>query len=333
MSITGYAQTRTVLACLKENDFLSELRSFTRRQNWDLCLLSNPTDLKAIPRFVSIIDRKILGPEYWKEFEKYSEEYRDDTEYYIIVDGEGQTKLASSYLKVETEDGRSKIISELKKAHRKNSNRRLREYYEGNVPVIQGNLIEYSNVSGPLLISLTNDYENSGRKVLIVGQQTNGWGNLYGSVEDLISTYEEFSFGKKYHNSPFWRGANLLYDNICPDGPKRGFMWTNIVKADVDGKRPSRVIEEIVAHSQLFQEELCILQPEIVVFFTGPNYDERLEVTFPGFRKEPISDFSDRIISHRLPDLSYRTYHPKWLQMTNNFDEILKIVKQIQRAC
>jgi hypothetical protein len=65
-------------------------------------------------------------------------------------------------------------------------------------------------------------------------------------------------------------------------------------------------------------EEIRILQPTAVVFFSGPNYDEALRDEFPGLQFAGVDErrYARRfakVIHNSLPDRSFRSYHPGYL--------------------
>jgi len=209
-------------------------------------------------------------------------------------------------------------------------NKRLREYYESALPEIPTNLISYKGVSGPLFLSVTDEYEQSRTKVLLIGQQTNEWGALTNSLEEILECYKKFEMGKHHPDSSFWRAACQLNNDINPNGPERAFLWSNLVKVDQNGKRATRVVEELIGKANLLQEEIKILQPQVVIFLTGPDYDQRLEATFPGLKYSNLSRWTRKLESNSLPSNSYRTYHPSWLLKSRNWDELKIIVNDIR---
>lgn len=335
MKITGYAQSRTILCKVKNETLLRDLESLSRRNNWQLDLVEIDTDLLAIGKFAAIIDRTALPDSTWRSYLSFSkagidEGVPNDCLHLFLDKSEEEETLESKVISEPGELLIRRIEYELRNAHRVNANRRLREYYEGALPGIQGSLISFNDVSSPLFLSVTEEYEQSKIKVLIVGQQTNGWDVLTNSTDEILECYTDFQMGVNYRNSPFWRAACQLNDEINPVGPERAFLWSNLVKVDQDGERPSNIVEELIGKSDLLQEEMRILQPQVVIFLTGPYYDERLEATFPGIENTQMSRWTRKLYSKHLPDKSYRTYHPSWLVQSGNWDELKAIVTDIR---
>ena len=52
----------------------------------------------------------------------------------------------------------------------------LRALYESALDFMRGEAAEYSNVSHPLLVSVPDGYAESAVRLMVVGQETHGWG-------------------------------------------------------------------------------------------------------------------------------------------------------------
>ncbi|MFC1865161.1 hypothetical protein ACFLYB_00395 [Chloroflexota bacterium] len=169
---------------------------------------------------------------------------------------------------------------------------------------------------------------------MVVGQQTYGWGFIkpdaeyWGTspwennpkylIKQLMGVYKDFHLGEKYFNTPFWRLSHKLYHSINPNGPDYGFLWSNLIRIDQDQNCPEPPIEELVCNSfPVLPLEINIIKANVVIFFTGPNYDLRLQKTFKRAEYQNISNYKIRKIariSHEdLPFHTYRTYHPNYL--------------------
>lgn len=209
-------------------------------------------------------------------------------------------------------------------------NVRLREVYEPAFEFIQQELPHTPDQSRPLFLYVFPEYHDAAVKLLVVGQETNGWGNGkdepdYDSVEKLVGLYAGFNLGAKVGWTPFWKAAHKLHGAINPDGSERGFLWSNLVKIDVGRRRPPEEVERILSRLDLLPEEIRITRPDAVVFFTG-RYDERLRATFPGVALTPVPVPSARRpetvmrLAHRdLPPRAFRTYHPRYLRMSRQW--------------
>lgn len=151
-------------------------------------------------------------------------------------------------------------------------------------------------------------------KLLIVGQETRRWRYSPSEIGDLGSPIENFwEFLQAKHgvramwnlyrwyalgrvhpklNSPFWRGFRAIDSQIS--GAADEALWTNIFKVNVDGSvmkncRAAEVLCLQRAQAGLLGDEIKILKPDIVVFFTGPSYDAAIRREFPDLEISPLS--------------------------------------------
>ena len=183
--------------------------------------------------------------------------------------------------------------------------------------------------SQPFLVRVPDGYARARTPLMIVGQETYGWGIEDGrrleSIRELTDLYADFDLGRGYRASPFWRAAHTLNRNLNDGEPEASFLWTNLVRVDCDRRRPPRHLEEFVARLRWLNAEVELTAPRVVVFFTGPRYDDRMLEQFPGAKLENISQSLARVRHSELPALTFRTYHPKYLALSKEWgvlDEI-----------
>jgi len=184
--------------------------------------------------------------------------------------------------------------------------------------------------TNPLLIFIDKEeeYRKADIRILICGQETNGWfENGNGDIGSVMNCYNEFFCGGKCwsYGGQFWNGFSrfrTLFENRYP-GKKIRYVWNNIVKigkAEDKGMPPSYIYEIERNYFSVFKEELEILKPDLVLFLTGPHYDKILTDTFGELRFECLPTFSERALSKlNLPgsELAFRTYHPNYLWRHN----------------
>jgi hypothetical protein len=96
--------------------------------------------------------------------------------------------------------------------------------------------------------------------------------------------------------------------------------------------RPKPDVANILhRYFNLLPKEIELAAPDVVVFFTGPNYDDMLKLTFPGITKNEIPDVRERAMTRlecdrgALPQRTYRLYHPKYLNISRQWDLIERI--------
>ena len=212
-----------------------------------------------------------------------------------------------------------------------NKQNKLRSLYEKHWPPINKCMKKYPGLSGPTVMDISDAYFNSNVKLMIIGQQTYGWQR--GSLETLLKAYRGFNFGKKYYPTPFWNMTSKITTDILGISPY-SIAWTNLVKCDYKKMRPPEKIEDEVQEAfPVLQEEISILAPDIVIFFTGPKYDDRLEKSLPGSTFRTIRNYDQRhlarISNPILPIKSIRMYHPGYLRRSGKENDFLRYIKQM----
>jgi len=202
----------------------------------------------------------------------------------------------------------------------------------------------------PLLMNMPAEdaWQNNRRRILFVGQESlNCWGeDVYNKLFDtadtpqfidaLMGKYKDFNFSAgnhRYANSPFWRTFRQLGD------PAKGeILWSNIFKFDYKGGAvlrrkddPAPTSEIYRAQNTLLSEEIRLLQPTAIIFFTGPFYDEAIISEFPdvkieAFGPEKVRAFA-KLSSAQLTMPAFRLYHPNYLSRKKRLDVVIKTLK------
>ena len=215
-------------------------------------------------------------------------------------------------------------------------------------------------MSCPLLISAGVNWENAARKLLVVGQETKWWGPDFSgkykpsdqapipslidfladgkNIERLVEWYKQFDLSNFYprlSRTPFWQAFKQLANVINSEG-QGATLWANLFRCDVDGESiyknssPDEVTQVLDFQATLLKQEIAILQPTNVVFFTGPNYDVALKSEFldaifePCIENVTVRQFA-RVRAAGLPDNTFRTYHPNYLSRAKLWPLIDKI--------
>ena len=175
-----------------------------------------------------------------------------------------------------------------------------------------------ANLYGPILMSPNPDYYASPNKLLIIGQETNGWESNIDDIEKQMEVYEKFNVGIEYYDSPFW---NITRKVEAALGNKpHSCAYTNLSKFDLDEGRPYGEYETAISELDgILLSEIKIIEPDFCLFYTGPNFDHRLENIFKDIEFIEIPDFTVREfckLKHPdLPENSYRSHHPKSLRI------------------
>jgi hypothetical protein len=217
-------------------------------------------------------------------------------------------------------------------------NRQLRAFYTSHWAAIQQCVPVSGGYSKPHLLRVNPGYIHAPTKLLIVGQQTHGWDFTPGidypsnQIDALMNLYHEFNLGERYRSTPFWRTAYHLQAKVNPAYDQYGFLWSNLIRVDHDGNRATEV-EDILCRIPLLAGEIKILQPDAVVFLTGPSYEDRLLTTFPGIQKSRLKAFDPsvlaRIVGCEMPKSTFRTYHAKFIAVHKS---TIQIADQLDRV-
>lgn len=214
----------------------------------------------------------------------------------------------------------------------------LRELYLRHWPALQEIASQHDNISAPYLPWVDPDYELAETRLVVVGKETNGWGDhcLEGmspgiAVDTLMQEYRDFALGTHYRGrASFWTPVHELYGRLNPTGPPRGFVALNASPLDQHGSTPNADVQSGVLRTRLLCDEIRILEPHVVVFHTGPEYEIWLDGWFPGLKRLG-DDWLATLSAVGLPELSFRTYHPRYLNYRSKRSEVYdRIVSAVQ---
>lgn len=208
----------------------------------------------------------------------------------------------------------------------------------GLKPIIQDESLDIKPAN-PLLIYIDNEeeYKNADIRLMIYGQETNSWYEKEdGTIDDIQTLYDGFFNGGECwtYGGQFWNGINRFLSFLQKKFPdkKIRLTWNNIVKIGKHGDKgfpPDYIYEIERGHFHVIPEELKILNPNVVLFFTGPNYDSIIKDNFGELKYEALPNSTERQLSRvTLPNVrfAYRTYHPNYLwrnDIDDYFDTII----------
>lgn len=135
-------------------------------------------------------------------------------------------------------------------------------------------------VSSPLLIH--PECTNINTDIMFLGQETNSY---YGSWKDFKGrgVSAQMDIYKQFMEVEYPSMNNLFFRYIrkLREDPNTTPVWNNLFKFDLgDEKRniskaTASELENIQNfHRNILAEEIAIIQPKIIIFFTGPVYDK-----------------------------------------------------------
>jgi hypothetical protein len=213
----------------------------------------------------------------------------------------------------------------------------------GSMATLSGLKKEYP--TNPMLIDLPSDYLTADKKVMILGKETNDWGGKFpdsNGVSSLMEGYREFcNEGENWaYGGHYWNGVGkfkeAMEEHFRENGESTSFIYNNIIKIGKawDKGAPSEPILEWESHwFHVVKREVELLKPNIMLFFTGPDYDVFISRAFGDFElkkisKKPVRHLA-RLVSPALPKNTIRTCHPRFLWTDGLYDYLKDIMKAI----
>jgi hypothetical protein len=204
-------------------------------------------------------------------------------------------------------------------------------------------------ISSPLLIKINEEkYNNSDLKIMIIGQETFGWHGEFGSdnIQKLMNGYDSYLTNnlKGKNKRVFWKAFHFFEKELNKFHYDKStyYIWNNLIKiSKYEDKGMTKNIRNFERnYFSVILDEIKILNPNIVIFLTGPNRDIDIKhnfsnVTFDnmGF-PNTIKDkrnytTAHKVISDELPEKSVRLYHPNYFGGYNKVKSIaLDILKR-----
>ncbi len=199
----------------------------------------------------------------------------------------------------------------------------------------------------PLLIKIKDEakYKNADLRIMIFGQETNSWETEVSkmkipteeSVKYIGETVNTFMEAHIKHRSktdlktPFWIAFKKT--NELASEMKCELIWNNIYKIGNRGKnknRPHKQIRNLEnEYFDVIHDEISILQPDVLLFLTGPGYEARVNKKFGIANYQSLSNIEERKlarISLSNGILAFRTYHPGHLNRKGLLKEYLKLI-------
>lgn len=220
-----------------------------------------------------------------------------------------------------------------------------------------------NTVSSPLLIH--PEYANINTDIMFVGQETNSY---YGSWEDFDQRGVSAQMGiyKQFMEVEYPSMGNLFFQYIrkLMKDTKGIPVWNNLFKFDLGDIANKKNISKAEAdelkiiqsfHYGLLAEEIKIIQPKIIIFFTGHVYDklffDPLVVRDGDYKLlyQPIDVLKEQNIDEwkccqlglnhfegfeNFKGKAIRTYHPLYLNRTSYKETILSyLADEIKSVC
>lgn len=188
-----------------------------------------------------------------------------------------------------------------------------------------------THLEGPLLMDL-DSYWQQPVKLMIVGQETNGWNCDYDDLQSLKKTYREFNMGEQYYSSPFWNITRKIEAIIGI--PAFSCAWTNLNRFDYEGGSvPDNAVPKLSELDYFVRDEVRIASPDVCLFYTNRKNDSRLAAVFSDLEFQKVEGLAYnhfcRLVHPSLPHHTYRTPHPRTIRMRGWESSFLSVMERL----
>ncbi|MGM0695096.1 MAG: hypothetical protein ACQEUN_17105 [Pseudomonadota bacterium] len=193
-------------------------------------------------------------------------------------------------------------------------------------------------LSGVFLPCPAPAYFESHPRVMVVGQETRGWRNdacrlraphgvNAAEVAESMRCSQAFA-AQGARRSRFMQFYRKVSRQVAP-GQADAAVWSNQFCMSFRSGSPERLPEaafqavETLSH-ELLRAQFEILQPQAVIFTTGPGRDKYLKACFPAY--ETVEVMEPRRLWHfKVGDTQcVRTSHPRWVKGTEYLDRAIE---------
>ena len=214
-------------------------------------------------------------------------------------------------------------------------NEELRQLYESHWDsfIEQGEKISSCVPTNPMLLKFNEDHFSPGiKRILICGQETKGWINFGTSIDETMAEYWKFFIEKKFYNgyntSAFWKAFRFFEQRFKLSFGEQNctFIYQNLSKiafntGDTGVSKEHRQLER--TYFPVIRDEFNIINPDIVIFLTGPNRDSDIRFHFTDAHfiqanGEPNLRRMAKVQSKDLPSDTFRLYHPSYYRAFTN---------------
>ena len=169
------------------------------------------------------------------------------------------------------------------------------------------------------------NYEKMKYKILIVGQENDGWEMEDNARLSMFATLD-FLDSKDYNDiRPFFSFPYKFCKSInnlgnIQDSKKTYFTWVNLKAFSFD-KKPkmplNKEAQDIIDNEfNILEEEIKIINPDIVLFLTGQKYDEYIKKQLKGVQYYNVENYDTEDFARlEHPILknkkAFRIHHPR----------------------
>lgn len=179
------------------------------------------------------------------------------------------------------------------------------------------------------------------KAIMLVGKMPGRWWPNNGVMEGMVFS-QIFSIEEWKKENPFFQFMKEMEAiiNSINDQPRLYLYWTNMFRfasEDFDFNKQNivpnnNIFDDYLQNIKTLQDEIYIIDPEVLIFLTGPDYDKYINEIFPCTIKQ-IQGYNERslvqVISSSLPERTFRTYHPDYLKRSKQMTSMINSIKNL----
>ncbi|MDR1848055.1 MAG: hypothetical protein LBR17_08085 [Bacteroidales bacterium] len=225
-----------------------------------------------------------------------------------------------------------------------NINKKLEKLYEEKWAGLKNAWNEYSGeakqkLHKPLLMQLVDDFDNADIKVMFIEQELpKGTKYQIGEsfpefkipgYQDLENDLKEAKGIASYFKKEFIKRFNNKHKD-----KKIQYVWNNLIKIGLADCKDKTLYSLEKKNFTVLKEEIEIIKPDVILFTTGPVYDNKLKYLI-GVAPEKIDGFDKKQLAFIPMDhiVALRTYHPRSIcRYCGGWDFIDRIIEQIEKG-
>ena len=192
-------------------------------------------------------------------------------------------------------------------------------------------------LSIPCFLDVRPQYFAAARRIVFVGQETNGWWTEWNGDVASLAVTEITSFYRKArpellqkYRSPYWRAVREITTGLAIAEPESSIVFSNIFPCDVDKKQAGSELLDAFLIWRVLPDELEVLQPDHVIFFCGPIYSWNLHCYFNSALSGKLSATTP--VSYTPADLTWNgfvSYHPHYLRRAGLWRALDQIIHSV----
>jgi hypothetical protein len=152
--------------------------------------------------------------------------------------------------------------------------------------------------TNPMLLQFDEvSFSLASKRILISGQESTGSGLFGTAIHDQMEGYYRFFIQREFYpevgRSAFWKAFRYFereFRRLFGEHDST-FIYQNLSKMgryDCENGVTPEIRQLERDHFAVLRDEMAILQPDIVLFLTGPNRDEDIRFHFPDVQLSPV---------------------------------------------